>query len=288
MAQGVHENVRIVPAVEAEGHLLQVGRKMLDADFVPRSHDAPFQERECGFDSVCGHIAPDVFSRTVINSLMLHFVMRGQSEVIELRFVGHNHVNGAVYVLRDEVIKFFLVKIASGNKARATSAFLESNNRDFVVNPMSASDALALAADVAFVDFDGPCKVCLSLAGLSHCSADSVAQVPSGFIRTLMLSPEGTLDLRCGHSFAGFHDEQDSGKPSIQRKVCIVEDRLRSHAKLIKAFFAFKLAVTHKFKNVLAFAAQAFNTIRPAQFYQQSAALFVGRKHLSEVAECHG
>jgi len=288
MAQRIHENVCVVSAVKTKGHLLQVSREMFDTDFVPCSHESTFQERECRLDSIGGHIATDVFSRAVVDSLMLRVVVSGNSEVVEPGFVGHNHVNCGGYVLRNEVIEFFLVKVTGSDETGTASAFLESDNRNFVVNPVSTSDAFALASEIAFVDFDGTAKHPLSLASLSHGSADSVAQVPSSFIRAFMLAPNSALELSGRHALAGLYDKQHSGKPNIQRKVCIVEDRLGGYAKLIEAFFAFKLAVTRKVKNVLTLAAQAFNVIRPTQFYQQSAALFVGRKHLSEVAECHG
>lgn len=52
MTQGVQEQVRAVPAIEPESHLVQVGQKMFGADLVPRSHDAALEQRESGFDRV--------------------------------------------------------------------------------------------------------------------------------------------------------------------------------------------------------------------------------------------
>ena len=51
-AQRVNEQIGILPAIEAECHLVQVKGEMLRADLVPRSNDAALQEREGGLDGV--------------------------------------------------------------------------------------------------------------------------------------------------------------------------------------------------------------------------------------------
>jgi len=52
MAQSIHEQVGVLAAIESECHLVQISRKMLRADFVPRSNDSALQQRECRFDRV--------------------------------------------------------------------------------------------------------------------------------------------------------------------------------------------------------------------------------------------
>ena len=60
MAQGVNEKISVLPAIEAELHFVQVCGKMLRADLVPRSNDAAFQQRECGFHGVRVNVAVNV------------------------------------------------------------------------------------------------------------------------------------------------------------------------------------------------------------------------------------
>ncbi len=52
MAQGIEEQIRAIPAIEQELHLFEVGRKMLGANSVPRSHDSALKKRECGFNRI--------------------------------------------------------------------------------------------------------------------------------------------------------------------------------------------------------------------------------------------
>src|SRR5207253_8950750 len=112
-----------------------------------------------------------------------------------------------------------------------------------------------------------------------------MAEIPRRFVAP---DSECSLDLISRHPLACFHEQQNGHEPSFQGQVRIVKDRLRGHAKLIAAFAAFKLAIVGKLENLFALAAEAFNTVGPAQFLEQSAALFISRKHLSEVFESHG
>src|ERR1035437_2170230 len=67
-----------VAAIEPERHFFEVGWKMFCRDFMPRSNDAALQERESGLDSVCGNVSVNVDLRTMVDSLMLHFVNSSQ------------------------------------------------------------------------------------------------------------------------------------------------------------------------------------------------------------------
>ena len=50
MAQGIKEQIVVLPAIEAEGHLIQIGGEMLRADLVPASNNPAFQERPKGIN----------------------------------------------------------------------------------------------------------------------------------------------------------------------------------------------------------------------------------------------
>ena len=53
MTQSIQEQSGRLPAVEAECHFVQIGRKVFGGDSVPRSHDAPLEKRERGFNVTC-------------------------------------------------------------------------------------------------------------------------------------------------------------------------------------------------------------------------------------------
>ena len=60
MAQSINEQIGLLTAIESEAHFIEVGRKMLCTDIMPRSHDAALEKRECGFYGVGVNVAHDV------------------------------------------------------------------------------------------------------------------------------------------------------------------------------------------------------------------------------------
>src|ERR1700687_3452391 len=60
MTQGINEQIGTLPTIKPEFHLFEIGREMLDADSVPRSGNAAFEERESGFYSIGVNISHDV------------------------------------------------------------------------------------------------------------------------------------------------------------------------------------------------------------------------------------
>src|SRR4051812_15954538 len=54
----VAEQVGVLPVVEPEANLVQVGRKVLGRELVERTHDAAVQEAPDVLDALSGHVAP--------------------------------------------------------------------------------------------------------------------------------------------------------------------------------------------------------------------------------------
>ena len=50
--QRIAEQIRIGTVIKTPSHLVQVGLQMLRADFVPRTHDAPLEQREGALNRV--------------------------------------------------------------------------------------------------------------------------------------------------------------------------------------------------------------------------------------------
>src|SRR5258708_6486003 len=71
MTQGVQEQIGVLPAIEAEAHLFQIGSKMLCGNSVPSSNDAALKQRECGFYGVGVDVSDYVASFAVVDSLMI-------------------------------------------------------------------------------------------------------------------------------------------------------------------------------------------------------------------------
>ena len=90
MTQGVQEQIGILPAIEPEGHFIEVSREMFCADLVPCAHDAAFQKRECILDSIGVNVATNVLSRRVIDGFMLRFSNR---MLVGLQAVSNDYIH---------------------------------------------------------------------------------------------------------------------------------------------------------------------------------------------------
>src|SRR6266478_10225682 len=102
MTQGIQKQVRALPAIEAESHLVKVGREMLGTDLVPRSDDATFQERECRFNCISRDtsavLIPRIFFGTVVHGFMLQLA---NGSFVATPFVIDNHFHILTNILSD-------------------------------------------------------------------------------------------------------------------------------------------------------------------------------------------
>jgi hypothetical protein len=69
-SQRINEQIRILAAIESEGHFFTVGLEMLRADFMPRSHNAALQARECRFDGIGVNASDRIDTKFVANSFV--------------------------------------------------------------------------------------------------------------------------------------------------------------------------------------------------------------------------
>src|SRR5438034_5162495 len=102
MTQCIQEQIRVLPAIEAERHLVQVGREMLGANRVPCSHNAALQETE----GILHSVGVDVGSEADILFLRMINCLVPIAEFSECLWVGwqfvcHNYFHILRYVLLD-------------------------------------------------------------------------------------------------------------------------------------------------------------------------------------------
>ena len=95
MAQGVQEQVRILPAIEAEGHLIQISREMFGTDAMPGSDDATLQEGESILNSIGMHFTLNINLGFVLDSLMLslRYSCFGDCVGVNRMFIGNQNVH---------------------------------------------------------------------------------------------------------------------------------------------------------------------------------------------------
>src|SRR2546429_2006887 len=129
MTQGIQKQIGILPAVEAECHLIQVGGEGLCADPVPRPDDAALQERECVFHRVRVNVALNVDFSLVPDSLMLHGWDSGFGHRVRVgwMFVRHDYVHIGANVLPDVLSYRPSPDIACMKKTRFAAALTDAD-----------------------------------------------------------------------------------------------------------------------------------------------------------------
>ena len=259
-------------AIESERHFVQIGREMLGANTMPRSHDSTLEKRERGFNRVRGDheavLVADIFVRSVIHGLALRYLALGKARGIEDRFIGYDHV----YIFADVLLKHFAdcfrVGIFNVDEFQIATALNDSDNWLFLAFAVAHAFASLLTSDVHLVNLD--CAV-QHLMNFGHCEADSVAEIPCGFVT----DSERAFDLICRHPFLGFTEQQGSEKPLLQSKMAVIENGAAGDTELIVAAFAVEQLLCSSKVHGWHFAPWAFNAIGPTEPDQQLTATFI-------------
>lgn len=279
MAQRIQEQRVTLAAVEAERHLVQVGREMLCADLVPRSHDAALEQRECRFHRVSRDASTVLVSGIFLGVMVDGFVsVSTNSRFIGWQFVGDDYVHIGADILLDVLRQRALLGIFGMEESEIAIALTNADNDLFldVLAPVFFEVAL-FSADIGFVHLDSAVKH--RLIYFFHGGANAMTEIPRG----LVAHSQGALDLIRGHSFASFAEQESCEEPFLQRQVGIVEDRAGGHAELIVAFFAVKELLCGRKFDSGHLATWAFNSAGPAQTDEQLSALLVGIEQVYNV-----
>src|SRR5438034_4142990 len=154
---------------------------MFRADLMPRSHDAALEQTKCGFHGVCMQIANDVDAIAVIDRLMLSehsgFCNRLR---IGGEIVRHYHVNVFAYILSDLLRQSARANIISMKEPQITIALPDADDDLFWCAASALAATFWLAAYVGFINLNRACH--FLRIRLGHGSADSVAEIPCGFV----------------------------------------------------------------------------------------------------------
>src|SRR5208282_3620788 len=149
MTQGVHEQIRVVPAIESESHLRAVCLKVFGANAVPTAHDAALQERESGLDSISVGVAFGVDAELVPNGL----VSAVFPNVLGRALVGVPIV-GVQDVHADVLPKRSAPRIFGMEETQFAAALTDANYSFFSLVERVLALPPILAADKSFIHFD--------------------------------------------------------------------------------------------------------------------------------------
>ena len=268
MAQRILKQIRTLPTVEAECHLIQVRGQMLDGDAMPRSHDAALEQGECRLYRVRVNVAANVLALFVIHRLVLVLERAPHRVLVRSVFVRDEHFDFFANVIVDHLVKSFRFQIVGANESQIAAALPDADDDFFVAGVSRAGAASAPSpADIRFVNFDRASQH--RLLDFFHRSTNSVTQIPRG----LVAPADHALDLIRAHSLARFADQIRNEKPLRQGQVGVIEDRSSFNRELVTAVIAIVLAALHYLRHRLALAARTGDTFGPAQSFQILAAL---------------
>jgi hypothetical protein len=272
MTQGVQKQIGILPAIETEAHLVEIGCQMLCGDAMPCADDAALQERESRFHGVRVDVSVHVHLGFVFDRLVLlghgnAFHGRG----VGVQFVGHDYVYIFANVVPDELCQCAALNILSMEEAQI-AATLPDTDYDLLVGvPVSClAVGMLLSANVGFVHFDSTVEH--GPLSFFHGSTNAMAEIPCG----LVADAQGTLDLVGRHSLACFTEEYNSGKPCCQRKMRIVEYRSGGHGEVVFTLGTIELLISLDPRDALALAAWTLDAVGPSQPDENFAAFVVG------------
>src|SRR5579871_4586120 len=281
MAQGIKEQVGALPPIKAEAHLIQVGLQMLGADLVPASDYSTLEQRERGLYSVRVNVSPKshVLLSAVINRLVLRAMNTGFNHGFGIGgvFVGDDYFHVLRDVFADVLRQCPALGVRSMEEPQITVTLANTDYNFLVFHTSFHAHAESVSPDIGFIHFY--LTIQHRAVNLCHSSTDAMAEIPCGLIGTLVLSPQGTLELHGTHALLGFADQEYGYKPDRQRKVRVMENRSTRDRELIFAADALITGVFLQSRDAGVFTARTHDTLRPAQPFQKLAALFVGREH---------
>jgi hypothetical protein len=275
MTQGVQEQVRILPAIESEGHFLAVGLEMLRTDFVPRSHNAALQERERGLDGIGVNVAFGVDAELVANRFVPSiFPQVFRRAPVCLPIIREKNIDVLADILADILFERSALCIARVEESQVAATLTDSDNDFLVIVFCCLSLPPILAANVGFVHFDFAAEH--RSVDFDHCSADSVTEIPC---RSVASDSERALHLASGHAFLGFTEEQGSEEPLVQGEMAVIENRSSRHGELVVALLAVEQLFLGLKLDRWHLASQTMDAFGPAKPDKQLSALFIGREH---------
>lgn len=284
MSQRIEKKSVRLSTVEAESHFVQVGREMLGADPMPRSDDAAFKQRECGFHCVgCHHealLVPDVLFGFVVDGLSLGSLRYGKALVVKNGFIGHDNVHVFADVFLQNFADRLRVGISDVDKLQFAVALNDADYGFFVIPIVADANTLAPTADVGFVNFD--CAV-EHLLNFGHSETDSVAEIPCGLVGAFVVSPERALHLQSAHALLRFAEQKCGEEPLLQGEMGIIEHGPGRNAELVIAAFAVEQLFRRREFDGWHLAPWALDAIGPAKTHKQFAALLIGVEQVYNV-----
>src|ERR1700683_869343 len=290
------EDVGVMPIVVAELELRDVERHIFLADLMECTDNAALNQRPKALDCLSVNCANNVFASSVVNRLVRVFLAQ---VLVADPLIGAEQADLVGYCLADEAFQGCGLDIFDDAGNNIAPALSGADHNSFAAASSSATAVTALvfvpifreATDESFVNLDDADEL-LELLILQGC-ADTVAHVPSGFVRT---EAHVAVDLAGTHFlFSGQH-QVDDAEPLPQVNIRVLKNGASDVGKPIAtraAIGAFPFPF-HGFERIdpRTAAARAIDAIGPAVGHKVGVArilsgegrLPLGNGHLVDLA----
>src|SRR5579872_522817 len=177
MLQGIKEQIGVLTPVESKGHFIQVGRKMLGADFVPRPDNAPFEQRERGLDGVGVDIAINVDPIFMLDGFVFRSVNSRSDHCLWVAspFVSDEHLDtGRIDIFLDVFRQRSRGHVLGFEKAQFTSTLSNADHWSLAVVLLGSS--WCAASNERFIHlYDAAKRLPMDFL---HRVADAMTEVP--------------------------------------------------------------------------------------------------------------
>lgn len=228
MAQRIGEQISPFSAAKPEAHFFEVGLEMLRTEFMPTTAQPALEQRERRFNRVGLSASAHIISDVVLDGFMLEAQTLCDATIGD-EFIGKEYVHVLPDIVAEKLLKHPASNFLSVKQAQLAITLPDSNDRTLFGAAPSLCETVALSADIGFIHLDLPAE--FRLVGFNHCSANPMAQVPSGFVA----HPDRPLNLAGRHAFLRSAEQERRSKPLFERQVSVIENRAREDGELIAA-----------------------------------------------------
>jgi len=270
MTQGIDEQIRVLPAIETEAHLFEVGREMLGTESVPSPHDAALEKRERGFDGVRVNVAHDVHARTMINFSVARSLSFPHGGIVRGCVIGENHFHVLGDVLADVLGERSGLGVTGMEEAQIAVALADANHHFFIVVLCDVTLAAHLAANIGNVHLYFPVQH--RLIGLRHGVPDAMTEIPRRFVA----HSDCALNLAGRHSLFCFAKQMRRQEPLGEWEMGVIENGIGRDGKLVITILAVEQLFLGFQLDHGAFAAQALRAFWEAETDKKLTALIFG------------
>ena len=265
-AQGIAEDVRVVPIVVTPLQLLKVAVQMLDAHLVESPDNRALEKGPYALDAVGVHIPDNPLFLGVLDHLMACVLISNPQ--VGLQFIG---VDGFGFIFDgavDEVMQGVPPDIGDALDPHLPAA-LDGPGNPRLVTLVGPTLPLGLAAHKGFIHFHDAEQCRAFKRVVSHRFPDAVAEIPSSLVR----DSQGTVKLMGRNSLLGYAHEVDGSEPLADRKVGIVHDGPGRSTEMIAAPKAIPLPTVLDLGYGRIATSNTVNTFRPPERFEVLPAL---------------